>query len=66
MSNRKVNKSMKCIIPTFDPDDCREINTLAQQNIISASWLIRRFMRKFRERHVSNDFLGIPFTREVR
>ena len=44
----------------------REINTLAQQNIVSASWLIRRFMQEFRERHVSNNFLGTPFTREVR
>ena len=44
----------------------REINTLAQQNIVSASWLIRRFMQEFRERHVSNNFPGIPFIREVR
>ena len=48
----------------------REINTLAQQNIVSASWVIRRFMRRFmqefRERYVSNNFPGIPFTREVR
>lgn len=55
---------MKCVIPTSNPDDYREINMLAQKNIVSASWLIRRFMRKFRERHVSNDFLGIPRARE--
>ena len=42
----------------------REINTLAQQNIVSASWVIRRSMQKFRERHVSNNFLGILFIRQ--
>ena len=44
----------------------REINTLAQLNIVSAFWLIRRFMQEFRERHVSKNFPGILFTREVR
>lgn len=42
---------MKRITVTVDPDDYAAFDQLAQQGGVTASWLIRRSMREFIERH---------------
>lgn len=42
---------MRRITVTVDPDDYAAIDRLAQQGDVTASWLIRRSMREFLERH---------------
>ena len=51
MTTRSKQKSLKRITITVDPDDYDFLNRLAQETDVSASWLIRRIMRDFRDRH---------------
>ncbi|MEW8286554.1 MAG: CopG family transcriptional regulator [Candidatus Thiodiazotropha endolucinida] len=66
MNNQKVSKRMKRVSLTVDPGDYSAIEQLAQRSNVSASWLIRRSMREFLERHGSNDHLEIPFDKEAK
>lgn len=47
----KKDKHMKRITVTVDPDDYAEIDRLARSHDVSASWVIRRSMREFLDRH---------------
>lgn len=60
MANRKKSKLMKRITVTVDPDDYAAIDRLAQQGEVTASWLIRRSMREFLERHRCQGFVTLP------
>lgn len=51
MPSPKKDKHMKRITVTVDPDDYQEIDRLARSRDVSASWLIRRSMREFLDRH---------------
>ena len=51
MANRKKQKPMKRITVTVDPDDYAVFDGMAQHSDVTASWLIRRSMREFIERH---------------
>jgi len=51
MANRRKNKTMKRITVTVDPDDYATFDRLGRQSDVTASWLIRRSMREFIERH---------------
>ena len=51
MPNHKKQKTMKRITITVDPDDYGAFNQLAHQGGVTASWLIRRSMREFLEKH---------------
>lgn len=51
MAQLKKPKPMKRITVTVDPDDYEAFSTLAQSSDVTASWLIRRAMREFLERH---------------
>ncbi|MCG7866480.1 MAG: ribbon-helix-helix domain-containing protein [Candidatus Thiodiazotropha taylori] len=65
MANRKNSKPLKRVTLTVDPDDYEAIDELAHDNNVSASWLIRRSMREFLERHAGESALEIPLGREV-
>lgn len=47
----KKDKHMKRITVTVNPDDYAEIDRLARSRDVSASWVIRRSMREFLDRH---------------
>lgn len=51
MPNRKKPKPMRRITVTVDPDDYAAFDRLARNSEVSASWLIRRSMREFLDRH---------------
>lgn len=51
MANRKKPKTMRRITVTVDPDDYAAFDRLARNGGVTASWLIRRSMREFIERH---------------
>lgn len=51
MANRKKQKHLKRITVTVDPDDYAAFDKMAQHGEVTASWLIRRSMREFIERH---------------
>jgi len=42
---------MRRITVTVDPDDYAAFDRLARNSEVSASWLIRRSMREFLDRH---------------
>ncbi|MEL7312233.1 MAG: CopG family transcriptional regulator [Pseudomonadota bacterium] len=52
---------LKRVSLTVDPVDYMAIEQLAKQSSVSASWLIRRAMKEFLERHAGEEFLEIPF-----
>ena len=54
MANRKKQKPMKRITVTVDPDDYEAFDQMAAHSEVTASWLIRRSMREFIERHRQN------------
>ncbi|NWH08524.1 MAG: CopG family transcriptional regulator [Alphaproteobacteria bacterium] len=60
MANRKKLKAMKRITVTVDPDDYASFDKLAQEGDVTASWLIRRSMREFLERHESDGTVVLP------
>lgn len=51
MVTRSREKVLKRVTLTLDPDDYSTINALAERSEVSASWLIRRAVREFLERH---------------
>ena len=51
MPNLRKPKPMRRITVTVDPDDYATFSTLARNSEVTASWLIRRSMREFLERH---------------
>ena len=51
MANRKKLKPMRRITVTVDPDDYAAFDRMARHSDVTASWLIRRSMREFIERH---------------
>ena len=51
---------MKRITVTVDPEDYAAVSSLARQGDVSVSWLIRRWMREFLERHERDE--EIAFT----
>ncbi len=51
MPNLKKHKPMKRITVTVDPDDYAAVSRLAWNSEVTVSWLIRRSMREFLERH---------------
>lgn len=61
LANRKQSKTMTRSIVTVDPGDYAAIDRLAQQSEITASWLFRRSMREFLERHEHQGFLSLLF-----
>ncbi len=56
---------MKRVTLTVDPDDYAAIDKMAIRSDVSASWIIRRSMREFLERHQGETQLEIPFDREA-
>lgn len=66
MSKTKSARTMKRVTLTVDPDDYEAIDLLAHQSNVSASWLIRRSMREFLERHEGAERLEIPLSKEAR
>ena len=65
MPNRKKTKPMKRATVTVDPDDYTVLEQLAQRSDVSASWLIRRSMREFLQRHRNDRRIDVTFGREV-
>ena len=65
MKNRKKSKPLKRVTLTVDPDDYAAIDKIAGSSDVSASWIIRRSMREFLERHQGETQLEIPFDREA-
>lgn len=44
-------KPLRRVTLTVDPDDYHAMEVLARRSDVSASWLVRRAMREFLERH---------------
>ena len=59
MPNRKKLKHMKRITVTVDPDDYAAFDSLAETSEVSASWLIRRSMREFLDRHAEKKVVQV-------
>lgn len=51
MANRKKSRTVRRITVTVDPDGYAAFDRLAQQGRVTASWLIRRSIREFIDRH---------------
>jgi len=47
----KKENPLKRITVTVDPDDYRKMDQMARSRDVSASWLIRRAMKEFLDRH---------------
>ena len=65
MSSRKKSLPIKKVTLTVDPDDYVAIDKCAHKSDVSASWIIRRSIREFLERHCSEIQLEVPLTREA-
>lgn len=65
MKNRKKSKPMKRVTLTVNPDDYAAIDKMAGRSDVSASWIIRRSMREFLERHKGETQLEIPLDCEA-
>lgn len=50
---------MRRVTVTVDPDDYSAFDELAQNSDVTASWLIRRSMREFLERHSKTDTVSL-------
>ena len=59
MPNRKSLKPMKRLTVTVDPDDYAAFDRLARNSEVTASWLIRRSMREFLERHKNGGIIEV-------
>lgn len=59
MANRKKPKTMKRITVTVDPEDYAVFDQLARTGGVTASWLIRRSMREFIERHAAEGIVTL-------
>jgi hypothetical protein len=66
MPIRKSSKPKKRVTLTVDPDDYSAIEQLAQHSNVSASWLIRRSMREFLDKHRGNEYLEILFDKDAK
>ena len=53
---------MKRITVTVDPDDYAAVSALARQGDVTVSWLIRRWMRDFLERHERDGTIALTIT----
>jgi hypothetical protein len=60
MANRKKQKPMKRITVTVDPDDYAAFDEMARHSDVTASWLIRRSMREFLDRHAESGVVEVP------
>ena len=60
MSRTNRPPPMKRVTLTVDPEDHRLFERLARNSNVSTSWLLRRSMREFLERHKHDDHLSIP------
>lgn len=58
---------MKRITVTVDPDDYAAFDSMARHSNVTASWLIRRSMREFIERHEQDRVISLtlPQTRRA-
>ena len=65
MPNRKKTKPLKRVTVTVDPDDYEALDQLARRSDVSASWLIRRSMREFLQRHRDDRPIDVRPGREV-
>lgn len=65
MKNRTKSKPMRRVTLTVDPDDYAAINKMAGRSDVSASWIIRRSMREFLQRHQGETQLEIPLDQEA-
>lgn len=65
MANRKKSKTMRRITVTVDPDDYAAFDRLARQGSVTASWLIRRSMREFIERHQKEGVVSLELGQPV-
>lgn len=63
MVAHKRDKTLKRVTLTLDPDDYAAIDQLAHRSDLSSSWLIRRAVREFLERHTADEPLK-PFPLE--
>jgi predicted transcriptional regulator len=63
MVARKRDKMLKRVTLTLDPDDYAVIDKLAYRSEVSSSWLIRRAVREFLERHAGEERIA-PFPPE--
>lgn len=59
MANRRKLKTMKRITVTVDPDDYAAFDRLARRGGVTASWLIRRSMREFIDRHAEEGVVTV-------
>jgi len=55
MAAHKRDKTLKRVTLTLDPDDYAAIDQLAHRSELSSSWLIRRAVREFLERHTADE-----------
>ena len=58
MVARKRDKTLKRVTLTLDPDDYAAIDQLAHRSEVSSSWLIRRAVREFLERHAADELVS--------
>ena len=65
MPNQKRAKPLKRVTVTVHPDDYAALVQLAQRSDVSASWLIRRSMREFLQRHHNDHRIDVMLDREV-
>jgi len=63
MANRKKPRPMKRVTVTVDPEDYEAIDRMARRSDVSASWLIRRSMREFLDRHRKNGVIEVHLGR---
>ena len=55
MSSHKREGRLQRVTLTLDPGDYASIERLGKRSQVSSSWLIRRAVREFLERHQSDD-----------
>ena len=65
MPKRQKTKPMKRVTVTVDPDDFAALDQLSQRSDVSASWLVRRSMREFLQRHRDDRQIDVTFGRGV-
>jgi predicted transcriptional regulator len=65
MANRKKARPMKRVTVTVDPSDYETIDRIARLSDVSASWLIRRSMREFLERHRETGIVELQLEQEA-
>jgi predicted transcriptional regulator len=56
-------ENQKKLRPTVDQEDYQAIDRMAGRSDVSASWLIRRSMREFLDRHRENGVVEVHLGR---